>query len=321
MNQTVNVNDLKGPQLYVPTLGVLFFGVMLTLCGLEVPNSNVHGWLGRSLCILFGSGLLLLAWGLFKKGLLPTLDRYTAPQRNFVSRLFLYLSLKPSWKTLLASIAYFILALEYYLIWQHEYAIFGEYQISRNALIDLAGIEFLVIHSTPFLGILSLGGGPLKKKCIYIAFGILASLYLIGGYMVAGWFGIVATLSLAVMKHLRLFLRPAADEEKSYLGLRWGLQMVLFVNITAIFVSDIGDSGSIPFGVFYFLALGLVELFGIFSGIEPDTKSHPLPPGQDDLQSEFIIATWEKIAKRRIAATLIFCFSLVILSTSYLLLR
>jgi hypothetical protein len=141
-----------------------------------------------------------------------------------------------------------------------------------DALSEVMGIEFLLIHSTVFLGLLALTsqarwwtralkyGGLLMLFAMYIGVGL---------NNLSGWsvlsFAYLTLAKLATFRWSRI-----DDAELIGIALRWGSQFMFFMFFGALVGSSGFGSHNLTWGACYFGALSVLELFGAF--ILPETE-------------------------------------------------
>jgi len=140
-------------------------------------------------------------------------------------------------------------------------------------LVGIVIIEFLVIHSFPFLTMVVLQRSRLPQwhGVRGLAFGVLLLAYLAASHSAGGWHGVELFLSLTAVTYLGFFV---SLEERIHklpeLGLRWLCNTVLLASLGAWFQlpSDsaswsVGD-GVLPLGGWYFLGLAGLETSGLY---------------------------------------------------------
>ena len=137
-----------------------------------------------------------------------------------------------------------------------------------------ARIEFLVLHSIGFLGLLALVRPPRAEWATlkWLAVALLGAMYLNGALNMGGREGLLLFLSLTITTYLGFFLNFMSSGAAVSLALRWFISMVLLgvaSGITGIEgdLEDIAwtapDTG-LRFGQWFFGMLLLVELTGLY---------------------------------------------------------
>lgn len=145
--------------------------------------------------------------------------------------------------------------------------------LDADWLVDVMQVEFLVIHSLPFMVLVSLWkpGQPALEGIRWLTFLALGAMYLAGGYNVAGWRGIGMFVSLTAATYLGFLFRMRGQTEKlPELAARWLANYVFFLLALIVFgtpkdVSDWpGSVGVLRAGGAYFLLLAAIEMSGIY---------------------------------------------------------
>lgn len=144
--------------------------------------------------------------------------------------------------------------------------------MDRHWLGTMMGIEFLVIHSFPFMMLIGSAHPPTEQgeKCRQVAFWGLLGLYVIMAAKMGGLPAIITFASLTVATYLGYMLRRTAPGAVVQLSMRWAMSFLVFM-ITASTahmpesVSEWPDHRRVVyFGMAYFLVLGLLELSGFY---------------------------------------------------------
>lgn len=257
----------------VQTLGTICIGWMILLCGLApflsaidvIPSRDADFGAPRPIVAVIG--LLIASPGAWILALvLRCLVREYAPEKNqsFPLRLFGFLFSRVGWKQFGAAAPHLILAVQMFVAWRYNYVV---PDLKADALIPVMGIEFVVIHSTAFLGFAALikwegWGRFLKIGC----FGVLLAIY-VG--ITAGnisWSAAGIFLYLTAAKFLGYRMNSPTDHKKTMIGLRWFVTFLLFMSIGMCFEDrSLKGPSNVPFGFFYFTVLGLFELFDFYN--------------------------------------------------------
>ena len=140
-------------------------------------------------------------------------------------------------------------------------------------LVAIVNVEFLAIHSFPFVMMIALRRPrlPQFQGLRVLLLGLLLLMYLAGAHSVAGWQGVGLFASLATITYLGFLVNLDEGIRKfPELGLRWLGNYILLVFLARWFQlpSDaaswsIGD-GILPVGGLYFLGLAWLELSGLY---------------------------------------------------------
>lgn len=144
--------------------------------------------------------------------------------------------------------------------------------MDRHWLGTLMGIEFLVIHSFPFMMFIGSSDPPDEKgrKCRMVAFWGLFVIYFLFAAKLGGLSAVVAFAGLTVTTYLGYMLRRTAPDAVAQLAARWAMSFLAFMICAAAAgmpedVDDWPDHGRVLyFGLMYFLALGVLEATGFY---------------------------------------------------------
>jgi hypothetical protein len=159
----------------------------------------------------------------------------------------------------------------------YAFAAFGRITLpfmDRRWLGALMGIEFLVIHSFPFMMLI----GSVRprddgaRKCRSAAFWGLFAVYFLFAAQLAGAAGVLAFAGLTVATYLGYLLRRTSPDAVMQLAARWASSFLVFIICSAAAgmpegVDDWPEHGRVLFfGLAYFLVLGLLEATGFYDG-------------------------------------------------------
>ncbi|MCK6459948.1 MAG: hypothetical protein L6Q95_08650, partial [Planctomycetes bacterium] len=139
---------------------------------------------------------------------------------------------------------------------------------TRGALCHVVAVEFLVIHSFPFLSMITLPRVRTRRWRAYqwFLFATWSCLYLgFAGEGRHGWSGILDFASGAIATYLGFLLRWGSGNRVAALVKRWAASFLFFV-VAAVLTGarDFGDSdATLLHGALYFAALGLAEACGL----------------------------------------------------------
>ena len=139
-------------------------------------------------------------------------------------------------------------------------------------MAGLMQIEFLVIHSFPFITIVALlrPSTPRGRVLQRIAFFGLLGLYLLGASTAGGWRGVLIFAALTLATYAGFLLYWTRGAQILRLGFRWLVSFILFLILAGITrmpesVNEWNQASEVcRFGFFYFLALGLLEGVGVY---------------------------------------------------------
>ncbi len=133
----------------------------------------------------------------------------------------------------------------------------------------LMSIQFLVIHSSAFMGSVRL---IKNEKLRPLAFRSLIVLYSLFALKTDGIFGIVQFWGLTYANYQRFIFTKAFDEDKASLVIRWATAFFLFILAAGLFDTpgDVDEwAGNRRVGlaaIWYFIGLGAVEMSGFYEG-------------------------------------------------------
>lgn len=131
----------------------------------------------------------------------------------------------------------------------------------------LLAIQFLVIHSSAFMGSVRLIE---NEKLRNLAFGSLIVLYSLFAFKTDGLFGIVQFWGLTYANYHHFIFTKAFDEDKASLVVRWATAFFLFMLAVGFFDTpgDVDEwAGNRRAGlaaIWYFIGLGAVEMSGFY---------------------------------------------------------
>jgi hypothetical protein len=140
-------------------------------------------------------------------------------------------------------------------------------------LVAIVHVEFLAVHSFPFLIMIVIGRPelPQLQGVRLLGLGLLFLMYSAGAHSVAGWPGVGLFASLAAITYLGFFVNIDEGIRKFPEAVfRWlcNLALLMFLVVWFDLPSDaaswgIGD-GILPVGGLYFLGLAGLELSGLY---------------------------------------------------------
>jgi len=144
--------------------------------------------------------------------------------------------------------------------------------LGPDRLTRLMQIEFLVIHSFPFLGLIALVRPTAwRHRAIqWSAFGGLLSIYLWMAFTEGGWESVLTLLGLTLATYVGFLLHLEPETQVRRLGFRWLISFALFILLAIVAgmpqsVNDWDGSEEVRlFGLLYFLAHGLLEWTGFY---------------------------------------------------------
>jgi len=144
--------------------------------------------------------------------------------------------------------------------------------LSRTQLGDLMEIEFIVIHSFPFIVMFYFWKPEKKWHRVgrVIAFWGLLGLYIMMTSQTYGFWGLAVFCGLTMTTYIGFLLRITSPKRLTQLFVRWGLNFVIFIFFAIIFDMPKGvdkwhySNDVIAYGVLYFTSLGLVEIMGFY---------------------------------------------------------
>jgi len=146
-------------------------------------------------------------------------------------------------------------------------------------------IEFLAIHSFPFLVFIAIAKpDSLKKRMgqLFLFFGLLA-IYFMFAWIGGKWIGIFMFIGLSVITYLGLLFKIQSEERYKELGVRWIICLFIFLLTSGIadMPSDVGSWNSstavLKFGQIYFLILGLIEIIGFYQSFFVAAPDREIP--------------------------------------------
>ena len=172
-------------------------------------------------------------------------------------------------KSIVAGLPLFLLSLTAFVVVVTGQSYLG---ISRLWLAQMLKIEFLVIHSFPFITLIALAKPQTRNKKIiqWVGFSGLMCLYIGGVCAVGGWQGLVLFVSLTISTYLGFMLQLYERNTKVILCVRWAVNTTVFLACAMIFrlpstVNDWHLASTAPScGLVYFVIITLVEFSGFY---------------------------------------------------------
>ncbi len=248
-------------------LASVVFGLIMLLVALGVVEaddpvsfpSNVIGG-GISLSIT-GAGI-----GLLYRGALAALKNAGIEAGFFPATLLNYLFQSMSARSVFSAMPYIFLAFDFFL----AYAFSTTLPLAdMKDLEEVMVVEFLALHSAPFLGIVvAIRTEGLWTLVRLVAGGILLFIYITLGVKYASASAAVSFVFLAASRYFNYYMNKPGDGAVARMVLRWAVQLLFFLLFTALLNESLHGPGNIPLGLVYFSAIGLVEAFGLLGGKE-----------------------------------------------------
>jgi hypothetical protein len=257
---------------------LLFIALLVLGFGLDIFPGQRRGMPAEMIAAgLFGSLLLWLGGFLLHRGTVRVLALAKVPPGFLPGRLIRFFGRRITSNTLLAGWPYLLLSGQLGYFWSSG----NPWPAGSGAeLAELYYLEFGVIHTTLFLGLISLvpasgWGRPVK----YLLFLLFCGFY---GWAMLGrltFYGYVSYLFLLAGKFGGYYLRPPSANRRLALFLRWGLQFCTFLLIASALGNEkISGFANVPCGFWYFLLLGLYEILDFFS-VDTDPAVGRVPCG------------------------------------------
>jgi hypothetical protein len=217
-------------------------------------------------------------------------------------------------KNFLSSLPNIALAATFLITWIAPFT-FGEKMISDLVIIMI--MEFIIIHSSVFMGIIMISTLPKQKKALFLTgIGLFYSLFVAGFSFGFGvWWPFIAFWTLMANKLSAIFLGTVpSEEQKALIGTSWVLGVVCYlggVMVTAVIplpalgitaeviaAQEFEGSGSwidepqtaLAFGFLYFSAVAFTEYKAkqwlkipgeLFSGLDIGSRVTKMFGGKD----------------------------------------
>lgn len=174
----------------------------------------------------------------------------------------------PYWKCLAGALPDLFLALQFLMVMVRGQPFLGA---DVRGLTGLMRVEFLVIHSTAFLGALALWKTQTvgQARARTVGFWGLFALYILLA-LKGGLLQLAAFLFLTVSTYLGLFLNWRSPSVVVQLGVRWVVGFLIFIVVVGVLGTPkdvdrwVGNGQVMLAGLVYFAAIGLVELSGFY---------------------------------------------------------
>lgn len=257
-------------------VGAISGGLMVAAAGLlpflmvfhviTPTDGPIDTWGQRIFALSFGFLFLFTGLAILKQTTVAIVDTYDPDkEKTFIRRWLRYVFSRPSLKTLAASLLLYLTAVECFMGWIFDYAFpFGK----GEDLIPIMGIEFIAIHSAAFLGLIAaIPAASWKGKGIkYAVFLLIAALYVALGVRNMGWIPSLGLIFLLGSKYAGYYFNPPRENEKFIIACRWLITFLTFM-LAGVMMEDrtLKSIGTLPFGFFYFTALGTFELFDLYN--------------------------------------------------------
>lgn len=250
------------PKMLGIAIFLLLMGGTLVLMSVELINTDDEpGTGGRIVAFLFG-GLIVFMGG--RIGGLPLLALAEGEGvKDWVGALLLGLRLMVKRANIRSVVSALFLAALAAGYWAelHGTEFWGT---SRDVLIDLVTLEFLVIHGFPFF---VLASSPIripgKARAWGMFFtGLLCLLYFGFAWTAGNWWGILS-LAYLLMPNLLAFGQESEEFGVRTITIaRWALKFVAIVGVAmALDQHRLQGSGNLKIGLYYFGIQALIELF------------------------------------------------------------
>src|SRR3989339_472188 len=175
------------------------------------------------------------------------------------------------WKNFTSALPMFLLAAAYMVPYSRLVDIL---ELGHGRLGRLMEIEFLVIHSFPFLAFIGLAHPETKRLQIIriIGFWGLLAIYIVFAFSMDGWSGIFTFAGLTLITYVGFFLRITGPKLVAQLAVRWLMTFILFLLFAGIMKMPEGVEHwhsykqVYDFGLCYFFSLGIIEWSGFYQG-------------------------------------------------------
>jgi hypothetical protein len=176
--------------------------------------------------------------------------------------------MKNYWKGITSSVPNLFISLCYILTVLYGTAIMG---FTRGQLAKLMQIEFLVIHSFPFMAIVAMGkpknkSGKIMQWCVF--WGLL-SVYIYLAFKM-GFASVLIFLGLTLATYLGFLLNLTKPNAFAQLLARWIASFVAFMifGLSTRMPENVSiwheTKAVLYFGMLYFASLGFLELSGLY---------------------------------------------------------
>lgn len=267
-NAQPTIEDIFGIPFYVFKLmlaGLLLFIVIMTVgFAFEIfPVEDEPEPAAQIVAAIFGG---LFAWlgGWLVRSACNTIFRDAGiPEGRFALRLLGFYRQRITLRTLLAGLPYLLMSALLGYTWLNNAPVIGTIEENQDIFV----IEYVVLHSTAFLGFLSLipatGIGKLFKYGLILAFG---AIYVLASNQMLALTSFITVLYLLVSKYGGFYLRPPSASVRFALFLRWAVQFATMLMVAAALDNPHFDGRlNLICGFWYFLLLSVYETLDIFT--------------------------------------------------------
>lgn len=172
-------------------------------------------------------------------------------------------------KNIVAALPNLLFALLYAVNIYKELTVLG---LTSRMLKLMMELEFLVIHSFPFLALCAILPGDTEKQRKFLRWGFwgLLCLYLFAAGDMGGFCGVVLFAGLTFSTYLGFFFRMFTEQAMIELAVRWFVNFMVFILGISLFdlrknvTMWIYEERTLYVGMIYFLVLGCLEWSGVY---------------------------------------------------------
>jgi len=172
-------------------------------------------------------------------------------------------------RNIAAALPNLLFALIYILNISQKVTVLG---LTARMLKVMMELEFLVIHSFPFLVLFAILPGNTEKQRRFFRWGFwgLLCLYLLMANKMGGFWGVVVFACLTFSTYLGFFFRMFTEQAMIELALRWFVNFILFIICSEFFDLPrsvdqwVYEDQTLYLGRAYFLILACLEWSGLY---------------------------------------------------------
>ncbi len=144
-------------------------------------------------------------------------------------------------------------------------------EFTPDVLVRLMKIEFIVIHSFAFVGLIGLarpGYGSLRLLRAIAFWGLLVTYAICAA--ATGWEGLVTFVCLGVVRYVGFLMRIRDPGATWQILMRWLVSLLAFMLLAIAFGMPMyvpdwsGSDALLAFGMTYFGLLAMLELIGVY---------------------------------------------------------
>ena len=246
--------------------------ILAVSLGLTQTAEPIH-WAARVFLFLLSAPFLMIGVTLAIAGFAIIVDVAVPGKAPVLLRAPVFLIRQAAqWRHLLAALPMAMIVVQYYAVARTGVGYFG---VTAELLQRGILLEFIAIHATGFLGVLTIIPARGRLQLVRIAGFLALSAFYLWIAFNQGWEAALFLAGLIALKLAPFLFKPPDLHTGATFVLRWGIQTVVFLSVFSFF----GGFDSLRAGAIYWSAITLAELFGM---TEAEYLGPPDPPKVPD---------------------------------------